>query len=582
MKIRLARIAGFCMGVRRAVDMALDLQRLNPPQPIVTYGPLIHNPQTLQLLESRGIREVASIDEIRGGTVVIRAHGISPQERRILESKGVDIIDATCPRVARVQSVIRKHAARGQFCIIVGDEDHPEVKGLLGFATSGGLVISSTEELDRIESLDPDREICVVAQTTQEERTFNEVVEQLRRRCARIKVVNTICDSTRKRQTEASRLARQVDLVLVVGGKGSGNTRRLVKVAQAQGVPALHVETAEAIPASALTGVSCVGVTAGASTPNWQIQRVIFALKQIGMRRIAGPTRVLRKLADVAVMTYLWAALAGGGLTASCLALQGREVTWLPLAAAVLFVISMHLMNRIMERSGAMQFNTPEMAAFYATHRSALTALGVLSCLGALIAGWWLGTVSFLLLCGMIGAGLLYTVPLGPDIWRSRRKWTSLKDIPGSKTPLVALGWAMAAAVLPVVGSEHTLNVSGVAVSFIFAAGMVFWRTALSDLLDIQGDRIVGRETIPILIGPNRCERLLVWLLVFLSVLIVASSWIGWTTAAGYWLVVNTVGYGICYRIYRGRHFVDRLSFDGMLDGNLLLAGMICIVYGAM
>jgi 4-hydroxy-3-methylbut-2-enyl diphosphate reductase len=281
-------------------------------------------------------------------------------------------------------------------------------------------------------------------------------------------------------------------------------------------------------------------------------------------------------------MTYLWAALAGGGLTASCLALQGREVTWLPLAAAVLFVISMHLMNRIMERSGAMQFNTPEMAAFYATHRSALTALGVLSCLGALIAGWWLGTVSFLLLCGMIGAGLLYTVPLGPDIWRSRRKWTSLKDIPGSKTPLVALGWAMAAAVLPVVGSEHTLNVSGVAVSFIFAAGMVFWRTALSDLLDIQGDRIVGRETIPILIGPNRCERLLVWLLVFLSVLIVASSWIGWTTAAGYWLVVNTVGYGICYRIYRGRHFVDRLSFDGMLDGNLLLAGMICIVYGAM
>jgi len=582
MKIRLARIAGFCMGVRRAVDMALDLQRLNPRQPIVTYGPLIHNPQTLQLLESRGIRQVQSVDEIQGGTVVIRAHGISPQDRRILEQKGVDIIDATCPRVARVQRVIRKHAANEEFCVIVGDEDHPEVKGLMGFAAAGGLVISSADDHERIESLDPNRETCVVAQTTQEPRTFNEVVAKLKKRCPRMHVVNTICDSTKKRQAEVSRLAKQVDLVLVVGGKGSGNTRRLVKVAQAQGVPALHVETAEAIASTALSGVSSVGVTAGASTPNWQIQRVIYALKQIGMSRIAEPLRFLRKLADVAVMTYLWAALAGGGLTASCLTLQGREVTWLPLAVAMLFVVSMHLINRIMERTGAMRFNTPEMAAFYARNRKGLAALGAVSCLGALAAGWGLGTFSFLLLCGMVGAGLLYTVPLRLGAWRAGTKWGSLKEIPGSKTPLVALGWAMAAAVLPVVGSGVGLNVPALAVSFVLAAGLVFWRTALSDLLDIQGDRIVGRETIPILIGVNRCEKLLVWLLVFLSLLIVTSSWVGWTTAVGYWLVLNTACYGVCLRIYRRRHFVDRLSFDGMLDGNLVLAGLICVVYGVI
>ena len=126
------------------------------------------------------------------------------------------------------------------------------------------------------------------------------------------------------------------------------------------------------------------------------------------------------------------------------------------------------------------------------------------------------------------------------------------------------------------------LHVPALIVSFLFAAGMVFWRTALSDLLDVQGDRIVGRETIPILIGVNRSERLLVWLLVFLSALIVTSSFAGWTTAAGYWLVINTAAYGVCFRMYRGLHFVDRLSFDGMLDGNLLLAGVIFVVYGVV
>ena len=143
MKIRLAKTAGFCMGVRRAVDMVLDLQRDSPPLPIVTYGPLIHNPQTLELLRSRGIQEAKSLDQISGGTVVIRAHGISPQERHTLESKGVGIIDATCPRVARVQAVIRKHAGKGHFCVIVGDEDHPEVRGLMGFASAGSIAIPS-------------------------------------------------------------------------------------------------------------------------------------------------------------------------------------------------------------------------------------------------------------------------------------------------------------------------------------------------------------------------------------------------------------------------------------------------------
>ena len=335
------------MGVRRAVDMVLDLQRDSPPLPIVTYGPLIHNPQTLELLKSRGIEEAKSLDQISGGTVVIRAHGISPVERHALENKGVGIIDATCPRVARVQAVIRKHAAKGHFCVIVGDEDHPEVRGLMGFASAGSIAIPSYEGNGFLDSLPHDREICVVAQTTQEIETFDGVVKIIRGRCPNLHVYNTICDSTKSRQAEVSQMAGQVDLVVVVGGKGSGNTQRLVKVARAQGISALHVETDEDIPLQAFLGVGSVGVTAGASTPNWQIRRVTDRLKEIGMTRTPSLLKRVRRISDIAIMTYCWAAAAGGSLTATCLVLQGRQITWLPLVVTMLFVFSMHLLNRI-------------------------------------------------------------------------------------------------------------------------------------------------------------------------------------------------------------------------------------------
>ena len=180
------------MGVRRAVDLVLDLQRSSPRLPLVTYGPLIHNPQTLELLESRGICQVESIEQIEGGTAVIRAHGISPQERKILEEKGVAVIDATCPRVSRVQAIIRQHASKGHFCVIVGDADHPEVRGLIGFASAGGVAIASADKDRIVADVPSEGEICVVAQTTQQPQRFKEVVDILRNHCSKVGVYDTI------------------------------------------------------------------------------------------------------------------------------------------------------------------------------------------------------------------------------------------------------------------------------------------------------------------------------------------------------------------------------------------------------
>ena len=279
-------------------------------------------------------------------------------------------------------------------------------------------------------------------------------------------------------------------------------------------------------------------------------------------------------------MTYCWAAVAGGSLTATCLVLQGRQVTWLPLAVTMLFVFAMHLLNRIQERAGAVRFNTPEIALFYARHRGLLTSLGVLASVAAIVLGFWMGLYAGLLLTAMLVMGRLYTVPLvaGPKLpWL---KWRSLKDLPGSKTPLVALGWGVTASILPVIGSDGGLSLPVTAVAFVFAAGMVFWRTALSDLLDIQGDRMVGRETIPILIGVKNTRKLLQALLIFLGLLLAGSSVLGIVPTVGFWLVINTVVFGCFFVIYRKRHLVDRVSFEGIVDGNFLLAGIISMVYG--
>ena len=580
MRIRLAQTAGFCMGVRRAVEMVLDLPRVRPPLPIVTYGPLIHNPQTLKLIESRGIRQVNYLEEIKEGTVVIRAHGISPQERQILQTKGVSIIDATCPRVARVQAVIRKHAASGHFCVIIGDEDHPEVRGLLGFASAGGVAVPDAKVNGLLDGVPSERRLCVVAQTTQEAQTFQNAVEALKNRFANVDVYNTICDSTTKRQDEVGRMAGQVDMIVVVGGKGSGNTRRLVKVAEARGIPALHVETDREISPASLAGASTVGVTAGASTPNWQIRRVLGRLREIGMSRRRGLLTRIRRFADITAMTYCWAALGGGGLTATCLVLQDRPVTWLPLTVTTLFVFSMHLLNRLQDRAGATRFNNPEVAEFYTRHKTLLTILAIVSSLGAVALSSVIGMYACMVLLGMVIAGGLYSAPVVPGDRVNKFRWRSMKDLPGSKTPLVALGWAVATSVLPVLDSRSPVFLPGLAVAFAFSAAMVFWRTALSDVLDVQGDRIVGRETIPILIGVKNTERLLVGLLVVLAVTLAAATAAGWVRGVGVLLIFNILVFGGCFLIYRRHRLADRLAFEVMADGNFVLAGALSIAYG--
>ncbi len=274
MKVLLARSAGFCWGVKRAVDKARSLASARA-QPVYTDGPLIHNDQMMGQLRQEGIRECRDASALVGGTLMVRAHGIPPARRKRLRELPVALVDATCPDVAKIQGLIRKHTRRGYHVLIYGDEGHAEVEGLMGFAEGRGHVIGTPGDVARLPAFSP---VCLVAQSTQFPEAFDAVVEAVRRRFPDAEILDTICKSTRDRQRELVEIAARVDAIVVVGGAHSANTVRLVELASTH-KPTYHVQTADQLDPADFRDCKSVGLTAGASTPTFIIEDVRNALE---------------------------------------------------------------------------------------------------------------------------------------------------------------------------------------------------------------------------------------------------------------------------------------------------------------
>ncbi len=268
-----AETAGFCMGVDLALKK-LDSALEQTSKKVITLGPIIHNPQVLDYYSQKGVQQVNSVDELPGDCcVVIRAHGIERHIEQMLLERGLDIVDSTCPKVKKAQMLIKEQTEQGKKLLLYGEKDHPEVAGLLSYAGKEALVFETLEELNK--NLDQkDNNYFLASQTTQNRKEFNECVEYARNTVPDLPVFDTICDTTRHRQNEVASLAREVDLMVVVGGYNSGNTRRLVHVVQSLGKECVHVETARELPLERLQNCSRIGLTAGASTPKNIIDQV--------------------------------------------------------------------------------------------------------------------------------------------------------------------------------------------------------------------------------------------------------------------------------------------------------------------
>lgn len=575
MKIVIAKTSGFCMGVRRAVEMVLDAPEEHP-NPISTYGPLIHNPQVLEILEEKGISAFNEIPGQGNGTVLIRAHGVPPKTRNQLEEVGFNVIDATCPRVIKVQTIIKKHSKKGFATIIVGDEDHPEVSGLRGFAGQKGYVARNVDDL---KALPPFENAIIVAQTTLNTHLWTAVKKWAADNHPHYKIFETICDSTERRQAEVQRLAQSVDAVIVVGGRSSGNTKRLVDIARQTGKPAFHVESeAELtqIDLEALSSAGLIGITAGASTPNWVIKKVYRALEALLFKRKQGWRRALFEIQRALLLTNIYVSIGAGALCYAGTKLQGIQQTFPYLLISMLYVQSMHILNHLTD-TRADRYNDPDRASFYDDHKIFLTLLAVLSGGTGLMIAYSIGLFPFLTLLIMSIMGLSYNLRIVPEQWASI-KYRRLRDFPGSKTLLIAIAWGIVTAVLPPLSVFGKLNWINVLVA-LWAIGMVFVRTALFDILDMQGDRLVGKETIPILLGEKRSIVILKTILIVLIAMLAVSSFFQLTASLGFALIICPAFILIIVFAYERALMFPGIRLEFLVESQFLLAGIISFTW---
>ena len=275
--IRIAEHAGTCYGVERALNMAHDAgsAAAETHDSVRTLGPLIHNPIVVSELANLGVSSVDSLDQIESGTVIVRAHGVIPQVIEQAHERDLTVKDATCPYVKKVQMAAEKLARNGYQVLVVGEAGHPEVEGIMGHAGSNAFVVNGPEALDGID-LAP--KVGVVVQTTQTVKNLGAVVERLLASVSELKVVNTICSATSERQQAAEQLASQVDVMVVIGGKNSGNTRRLAEICRSGCTRVHHIEQASELSVGDFAPNDTVGITAGASTPQSHIDRVVETL----------------------------------------------------------------------------------------------------------------------------------------------------------------------------------------------------------------------------------------------------------------------------------------------------------------
>jgi len=511
------------MGVKKAIDNVLEAVNRSKPGRGAIYidGPVIHNQQVVELLEQKGVR-VLSDSLSENDTVIIRAHGVPPEREQQFRQTGCTVINSTCPLVARIQHIITEEKDRGRTILIIGDKGHPEVIGLMGYAGNQGILIEKPDDLNTI---DDSADIAVVAQSTQDIESFSAIVHKVRERFPDASVHDTICRATKQRQESVKQLAEACDAVIVVGGKNSGNTKRLAEIAS-RTVPTFHVETSDELDEERISEFHTVGIAGGASTPNWIIINVKEHLSRISEKTGTFPVRLGKKVYRFLIYSHLMAACAGASLSAAYIHIHGFPHIFMYSLITLLYVFSMHTFNRFIKFS-ADQFNAPDRAFFFRRTKVLFLGTGVLSLAAAAGISLTMGIRPFLILAACSVPGIIYPVNILPRSMENIFRYRSFRDMPGSKDIVIGLGWAVVIVLLPSLGTDEYFT-QGTFPFFLLVFLLVFTRSVLFDILDIPGDRITGNDTLPILLGFRNTRYVLAALLGVTSLLLAGG------TAAGF------------------------------------------------
>ncbi|MBP3506942.1 MAG: bifunctional 4-hydroxy-3-methylbut-2-enyl diphosphate reductase/30S ribosomal protein S1 [Lachnospiraceae bacterium] len=286
MEIILAKTAGFCFGVKRAVDMVYE--QVKESSPIYTYGPIIHNEEVVRDLEQRGVKVIEGMDELRklqSGSVVIRSHGVEKKVYDIIEEQGLKLVDATCPFVLRIHKIVKEESEKGNRILIIGNNDHPEVEGIKGWCANEPFVVEKPEDIDLID-IKPDEKLVIVSQTTFNNKKFQDLVEIISKKGYDSIACNTICNATEARQKETAQIAKEADAMIVIGGKNSSNTQKLYDISKNECANTYYIQTLVDLDLTAFESASRVGITAGASTPNIIIKEVHDSMSELSFEEL--------------------------------------------------------------------------------------------------------------------------------------------------------------------------------------------------------------------------------------------------------------------------------------------------------
>ena len=576
MKVILAQTAGFCKGVRRAMAKVLE-QSGQAERPVYTDGPLIHNPQTIDILSRRGVKMLSEQDQPQSGeTVFIRTHGVTPERRQEIMEMGVQVCDATCPDVAKIQGLIRMHRRSGYLVVIVGDKKHAEVIGLAGYAGEEGHVVISAAE---VESLPDAEKVCVVAQSTLDRSVYDRVAEAVKTRFREVKVLDTICPSTYRRQDELRELSRTADAVVVVGGRNSANTRHLVQISEGNGTPTFHVETAGEIDEKQLKPFHTVAVTAGASTPNWILMQVVDRLKMIDPQDTPAVFRWLKKIGRLVITSNLYVAVGAALLCYANSRLIGISLGWISYSIAFCFILSAHLTSHF-TAEGLLELKKSRRVQIFGLEAKFFIWLAVISAGAALILAGLEGPISFSIMLVLIALGLLYRIDIPQLRLPFLGKKSVLHLIPASKDLFMGLGWSFVTVIFPCLLEKFSLTSPALYLTFFSTFLLVIIRSLFFDIRDIQGDLIIGRETLPTIIGTRGTKTLILSLTIVYGLLMLTGSAFGWLTGLGYMMLALSAYVGLYILLYHKKIIHREMPVEVMGDTQFILAGVLALLHG--
>jgi 4-hydroxy-3-methylbut-2-enyl diphosphate reductase len=562
-QITVAKSAGFCPGVKNAIDKVLELAK-HSQKTIYTLGPLIHNKQVIETLKEKNIHSVNSVAEIKDANaiLVIRAHGIPPEEEARIRALPLEVVDATCPLVKHVQENIREHARKGYATIIVGDRDHAEVVGLMGYTEGRGYVVSGPEEVKNLPRLE---KANIVAQTTQEGDVFLAAADEARKIAGELAVSNTICNPTSQRQKETVEFSKGADLVIVVGGKNSANTARLFQICERQAKKAVHIEKEDELEEELFGEARSIFITAGASTPSWMIEKVLEKARELAGR---AESPLLEKLAfgwKLLVTGSLYTALAAAALTYVCMKLEGAPVSKKFLLMAGLFAFSLHMANRAVEKGTAAPDRARKLlfVKYRRESRYAALACGALAIFLSAALGWKVFlTAAFFWSIGMLYS---YKLPLGFD---------KFGNFPASKDIVTALGWAFMCAYAPGLWRGGALsNSTQLAVSFAFL--LVFTRSVLFGVSHAHSDMIVGKENFYKAAGARLTYFTLFSIFLLLSGILLTLKNAGWKPELSEALITGLVYYLGLMLFFYFRKLPEHITAETVIDTQFLLLAVL-------